>query len=271
MRLQARDSDAGLHLCHAVAMTTNATALSGALPGSARQTDSYVITMANQKGGVGKTMLALALAAHTAAANGRALLVDVDPQANSYDLSAVMEDPGYDTLHELDPAQLAKLRRLRDYDTILVDSPGSIGSIDRQGSGDKAATVLAGILRESTFVLLPYNHLPEAVRPTVRTAAVIRDAGVPFAAVVTMADTTSGEDRLRAWVEEAHGVLSAAGVPYFRSFVRQYRAWPNSVRAGVPITRYSERHAPKVREDVGRLHAELLLELGRRAPGGSAQ
>jgi chromosome partitioning protein len=252
-------------------MTANATASSGAWPGSARQTDSYVITMANQKGGVGKTMLALALAAHTAAANGRALLVDVDPQANSYDLSTVMDDPGYDTLHELDPAQLAKLRGLRDYDTILVDSPGSIGSVDGRGeSGDKAGAVLAGLLRESTFVLVPYNHKPAAVRPTVRTAAVIRDAGVPFAAVVTMADTTGGEDRMRTWVQEAHGVLSAAGIPFFRSFVRDYRAWPNSIRAGVPITRYSERHAPKVREDVGRLHAELLLELGRRDPARSA-
>ena len=34
-------------------MTTNATALSGALPGNARQTDSYVIAVMNQKGGVG--------------------------------------------------------------------------------------------------------------------------------------------------------------------------------------------------------------------------
>jgi chromosome partitioning protein len=250
-------------------MTADATAPSGAWPGSARQTDSYVITMANQKGGVGKTMLALALAAHTASANGRALLVDVDPQANSYDLSAVMDTPGYDSLHELDPAQIAKLRRLRDYDTILVDSPGSIGSVDG-GQGDKAGAVLAGILRESTFVLIPYNHKPESVRPTVRTAAVVREAGIPFAAVVTMADTTGGEDRMRAWVDEAHGVLSAAGVPFFGSFVREYRAWPNSIRAGIPITRYSERHSPKLREDVARLHAELLLELGRRDPARSA-
>ena len=68
-------------------MTTNATASSGALPGNARQTDSYVITIANQKGGVGKTMVTLSLAAHTAAAYGRALVVDVDPQANAYDLT----------------------------------------------------------------------------------------------------------------------------------------------------------------------------------------
>ena len=37
------------------------TALSGALPGNARQTDSYVIAVTNQKDGVGKTMVTLSL------------------------------------------------------------------------------------------------------------------------------------------------------------------------------------------------------------------
>lgn len=193
--------------------------------------------------------------------------MDVDPQATAYDLSAVMEDPGYDTLHELDPAQLAKLRRLRDYDTILVDSPGSIGAVDRHGSADRAASVLERVLRESTFVLLAYNHTPEAVLPTIRTASVLRDSGVPFAVVLTMADTSAGKDRTQAWVDEARELLDDAHLPYFRTFIRHYRAWPNSLRARTPITRYGERYAPKVREDIACLHTELLLELGRHAGG----
>ena len=56
-------------------MTTSATASSGALPGNARQTDSYVIATMNGKGGVGKTMITISLAAHTVAAHGRALVV----------------------------------------------------------------------------------------------------------------------------------------------------------------------------------------------------
>src|SRR5512135_255875 len=90
-----RSCPAGLGLCHPFGMTINATASSGAFPGTARQTDSYVIAVLNQKGGVGKTMVTLSLAAHTAAANGRALVVDVDPQANAYDLTKLMDGPGY--------------------------------------------------------------------------------------------------------------------------------------------------------------------------------
>jgi chromosome partitioning protein len=36
------------------------------------------------------------------------------------------------------------------------------------------------------------------------------------------------------------------------------------LKAGVPITRWNERYAPRLREDVASVHTELLLDLGRR-------
>ena len=238
-------------------MTTNATAQSGALPGTtARQTDSYVITVANQKGGVGKTMVTLSLAAHTVAAHGRALVVDVDPQATAYDLTRLMQDPGYDVLHELNPVQLTQIRRLRDYDTILVDCPGSLDGHD----------VLNEVLARSTYVIIPYDHEPESILPTIRTAERVRSTGVPYAVVVTKADPRLGAGH----IIDAWNTMQSAGIQHFRSAIREYRAWPNSLKAGVPITRWNERYAPKVREDIASLHTELLLDIGRRAPAGSA-
>jgi chromosome partitioning protein len=236
-------------------MTINATASSGALPGNARQTDSYVIAILNQKGGVGKTMVTLSLAAHTAAASGSALVVDVDPQANAYDLTKLMDDPGYDVAHELDPVELTRIRQLRDYDTILVDCPGSLEGHD----------VLDQVLARSTYAIIPYDHEPESVAPTLRTAEKVQASGVPYGVVVTKADPRLGAE----FIIDAWATLKAAGIRHFRSAIRQYRAWPNSLKAGVPITRWNERYAPKIREDVASLHTELLLDIGRRIPAGS--
>lgn len=237
-------------------MSTTATAPSGAhpYPGTPRNTDSYVIAVMNQKGGVGKTMVTLSLAAHTAAANGRALVVDVDPQASAHDLTRLMGDPGYDVMAELNPAELTRISQLRDYDTIIVDCPGSLEGGD----------VLGQILDRSTYVLIPYPHQPEAVMPTIRTALKVRDSGIPYGVVVTMADPRLGAD----FIEDAWGTLEGQGIRHFRSVIREYRAWPNSLKAGVPITRWNERYAPKVREDIAALHTELLLEIGRLAPAG---
>jgi len=235
-------------------MNANATAESGASPAIVRQTDSYVIAVMNQKGGVGKTMVAMALAAHTAAANGRALLVDVDPQATAYDLTQAFREPGYDVIHELRPADLTRIRQLRDFDTIIVDCPGSLEGQD----------VLAEVLARSTYVIIPYDHSPESVLPTIRTASRVRESGTPYAAVVTRADPRLGAD----FILDAWKTLEGEGIRYFRTAIRWYRAWPNSILAGVPITRWNERYAPRLREDIGSLHTELLLDLARLAPAG---
>ncbi len=69
---------------------------------------------------------------------------------------------------------------------------------------------------------------------------------------------------------DAWSTLEGAGIRHFRGAIREYRAWPNSLKAGVPITRWNERYAPRLREGISGLHTELLLDLGRLALAGRA-
>jgi chromosome partitioning protein len=237
-------------------MTAETTAASG--PPSetvnARTTDAWVIAIPNQKGGVGKTTMALALAAVTADANGRALVVDVDPQSSSAEQAERMTDPGFDFTHELDPEQLRRIRQLRDYDMVFVDCPGSLEGFQ----------VLDTVLRHSHFAVIPFENDPLAVRPTVRTARFCAERGVTYRVLLNNVDPRLGADEVRtAWA-----LLDEGQLDRFRCFVRGYRAFPNALATRQTITQYRGKYAVNVRDDIRRVHTELLIELGRIANRG---
>jgi chromosome partitioning protein len=62
---------------------------------------SRILTIANQKGGVGKTTTAVNLAASLAAAEHRTLLVDVDPQGNAGSALGIRRDETERSVYEV--------------------------------------------------------------------------------------------------------------------------------------------------------------------------
>jgi chromosome partitioning protein len=72
-----------------------------------------ILTIANQKGGVGKTTTAVNLAASLAAAEHRTLLVDVDPQGNAGSALGIRRDESERSIYEvlLDDQPLAEAVR----------------------------------------------------------------------------------------------------------------------------------------------------------------
>jgi chromosome partitioning protein len=62
---------------------------------------SRILTIANQKGGVGKTTTAVNLAASLAAAERRTLLIDVDPQGNAGSALGIRRDESENSIYEV--------------------------------------------------------------------------------------------------------------------------------------------------------------------------
>lgn len=214
---------------------------------------SWIIAVCNQKGGVGKSTLTLALAAAVADSSGRALVVDVDPQASSVDQTEALHNPGFDVTHELDPGRLAHLGRLRRYDLILVDTPGSLEGHD----------VLDEVAANAHFALIPFINESFARTPTQRTSAQLTTAAVPHAAVVNGIDPRSGGDA----VLKARGELEKRGVPFFNSFVRRYTGYPDALDAGKTVYQWRARYGSHMREDISRVYAELQRSLNRISAG----
>ena len=118
-----------------------------------------IYAVANQKGGVGKTTTAINLAACLAEAGERALVVDLDPQANA--TSGLGErangTSSYDLLDGAPLAELAKPTRFANLDLVPAkpDLAGALVELARRDDGDRYLARSLGDARDAySFVSL---------------------------------------------------------------------------------------------------------------------
>ena len=82
-----------------------------------------IVAVINQKGGAGKTTIALNLAAALAEGGGRVLMIDADPQQTAQDWAAVRDaPPPFEVIGLAKPILHRDLPRLSaDYDHVVID------------------------------------------------------------------------------------------------------------------------------------------------------
>ncbi len=138
----------------------------------------YVIAVASQKGGSGKTTIAAHLAVRAGAVDhGPVVLIDTDPQGS---LAEWWHARSADTpqLATVKPEALAaNLAELRSYGTAIaiIDTPPALtGSIEQ-------------VIALADFILIPVRPSPHDLRAAGGTVELARKAGKPFMFVVNSA------------------------------------------------------------------------------------
>lgn len=216
-----------------------------------------VVTLLNQKGGVGKSTLAMNLGAvrHEQLATALELptgapspvaVVSIDPQGSAEWWAARMKECPFHLIQaDDDPLDwLARLNQLPGIDEVYVDTPGWYNPNGRSARGDDdglgdtyTAEVLRTVLGVTDLVIVPVPVEPLTFDPAARTIGQLLDPqGIPYLFLLNNWDPRDG----KLWVTETQAFAQAAGLRLARTVVRRFKIHTNASAAGIVVTQYEK-------------------------------
>ncbi|MBR8831096.1 MAG: hypothetical protein N5P05_003803 [Chroococcopsis gigantea SAG 12.99] len=203
---------------------------------------SRILAIVNGKGGVGKTTTAVNLAAIWGTKQ-EVLLVDADPQGSAtWWVERNEEGMDFDLVKESSSQHLTRLREMKDYDLVVVDTAPALRS-----------EVLKTVLQTVDYIILPTPPSPmdlSALIETVQTA--VKPVGLPYRVLLTKVDSRSLKETL-----EAQNTLLELGIPACHAFVRAYKAHEKAVLDGVSINTWRGKNAGEAAADYRRVADEI--------------
>lgn len=217
----------------------------------------YITTLLNRKGGVGKSLITVNLAAIYAEIlgctedDGRVAVVSIDPQATSVEHAEAVRKAGRPVNFRVINAknnveQLRKLRRAKA-DIIIVDTPGFMPldgdededeSIDPLGDGTVGDSLRA-VLDASDDVIVPLPAAGAAFRPTkVTIERVLIPRQIPYGVVVYWDPRDSEADR-----DRTQSLVRRRGWDMYNATIRHYKPHTRGIITGRFCTQYERNPA----------------------------
>lgn len=209
-----------------------------------------IIGILNQKGGVGKTTLAVNLAAALTRQGSRVLLIDADPQGSALDWAAAREgDPLFAVVGLPRPTVHKEIAVIgQGYDHVVIDGPPRVTDLARSA------------IMASDLVMIPVQPSPYDIWAADEVVKLIAEARVyketlksVFVVNRKIANTAIGRD-----VGEA---LAAYPVPVLKASVTQRVVFAEAVAQGKSIFEIDQEGMAA--KEVQAVLDELLKEYGK--------
>lgn len=208
-----------------------------------------VISVTNEKGGVGKTTSAAELSAVFATTGKRTLAIDTDPQ---HSLSEWVEQVGleetpFDIASIEDPSELAAVQEIaEEYDIVLIDTPGTRSMRD----------LVSRYIEISDFVIVVSEVDGMALKPADRYIdELILPASKPYGVLLTKWDSRRPQKLVNA-----QDFFKSVDKPVFNTVIRSYSLFADAFEDGVFVTTSPRRtpNAHKAAGDYERAAIELM-------------
>jgi chromosome partitioning protein len=203
-----------------------------------------IISFLNQKGGVGKSTLALNTAACLARRGHRILLIDADPQQTAAQWATLRQETPFTI------ASLARAKMARDAMTLAADYTHTIIDGPARGQDIAHSVVIA-----SDLVIVPI----EPGGPSVWAAAETIDAihnGRAIKDTLQAAFLVSRKHRNTVIGREAKQYAADEGIPVLRTEIHNYVAFAEALTVGSTIFEWARKGGAA--KEIDRLAKELL-------------
>jgi len=194
-----------------------------------------ILSLVSQKGGVGKSTLAISIAWELFSRGRKVLIVDSDPQGTARETVEIAKEAG-----DASPSVVAMGKEMwradqlpliaKSFDDVVIDTPGRLGDVQR------------GALMASDIALIPIGQSAAEVWTVTTTVKLIEEAKMPHPSLLSAVVLTRRKPRT-AIGKQAREPLHGAGLTVLHGETTDRMAWQECLGAGKGVAQYAPKDA----------------------------